>query len=192
MVRIGVSIEGVSPGLLHHRFPELVMRGMVTPVKLAAKVRATPEEEAEMAAYRMVDGLLAVPSEHIYSCMVRTGGQFLVQGRNKATYKQIIKGALLVDPEPLIPILDGKGEEVRDYEIDARPAVVGRARIIRHRPLFSEWQLNFNLLILAPDELPLKVLQDVLEKGGQTIGIGDYRPRYGRFQVTRWEVQNGA
>jgi len=189
MERVFVSIVGVSPGLLHHRFPEVVMAGLVNPIKLSGKAHLEPAEEAELAVYRGEDGFIVHPAEHIYSCMVRAAGSFQVQGQGKKTYKDAVKGALLVEPEPIIPLLTRDGERIREYEIDARPARVQKARIMRHRPCYQEWRLDFHLLLLEPDTLPVEVANAILVKGGQTVGIGDYRPRFGRFTVTRWETK---
>jgi hypothetical protein len=35
------------------------------------------------------------------------------------------------------------------------------------------------------------VLNSILVKAGESVGIGDYRPRFGRFIVTRFEKSNG-
>lgn len=175
--------------MLQHRFPEVVMAGMVTPIRLSGKAKPSPTDEAEMAAYRMEGGNLCQPAEHIYSTMVRAAGGFQIQGRGKMTYRDGVKGSLLVDPEPIIPLLTPAGKPIKDYEIDGRPARIQRARVMRHRPLLREWRLDFNILILEEETLPLQVANAILVKAGQTVGIGDYRPRFGRFTVTKWEQQ---
>ncbi|HUT62171.1 MAG TPA: hypothetical protein VNA25_30395 [Phycisphaerae bacterium] len=104
------------------------------------------------------------------------------------TYKDSVKGALLVSPEPIIPLLTPEGKPVTEYEIDGRPARIQRARVMRHRPHIREWRLDFELLILEEETLPAAVANAILVKAGQTVGIGDYRPRFGRFTVTKWEA----
>jgi len=189
MQRVQVSIAGVAPGLLQHRFPEVIMAGLLTPIKVAGKAKLSPEQEAELGAYRMENGFLCQPAEHIYSSMVRAAGDFQIQGRGKKTYRDGVKGALLVDPEPIIPLLTPAGKPIKDYVIDGRPARIQRARIMRHRPNLLEWRLDFSLLILEEETLPAQVANAILVKAGQTVGIGDYRPRFGRFTVTKWEVE---
>jgi len=188
MERIAVSIEGVEPGLLQHRFPEVTMAGLMNPIKLSGKKKPEPGDEAEAGAYRMDDGNLCQPAEHIYAAMVRAAGNFQVQGRGKMTYRDSVKGSLIVEPDPIIPLLNKKGKPVKEYEIDGRPARIQRARVMRHRPLIRDWRLDFHLVILEPDTLPAQVANAILVKAGQSVGIGDYRPRFGRFVVTRWEA----
>ncbi len=33
---------------------------------------------------------------------------------------------------------------------------------------------------------------EILDNAGARYGIGDYRPRFGRFQVTKWNEHNGV
>jgi len=185
--RIEVSIVGVAPGMLHHRFPEAIMAGLVNPVKLTGRKNLNAEDEAEAAAYRMEDGRLCQPAEHVYAAMVKAGTAFMIQGRGKTTYRDAVKGGLLVEPDPLIPLLTPAGKPIMSYLIDARPARVQRARVMRHRPLIQTWRLDLTLIILDEETFPATVANAILVKAGQTVGIGDYRPRFGRFTVTKWK-----
>lgn len=185
MYQIDVTIEGTPPGLLMHRFPEVTMAGLENPVKLAGKKKLTPEEEAEYAAYRFEGkngekGGLCQPAEHIYAGMVKASSDFQIQGKGKKTYRDIIKGLMLIAPELI-------SHNQTEYRIDARPARIQRARIMRHRPHLVDWKLAFRMTCLEGDLLPVEVLNAILVKTGQAVGIGDYRPRFGRFVVTKFE-----
>lgn len=62
-----------------------------------------------------------------------------------------------------------------------------QARVLRTRPMFRKWSLVADVLLdsgLA--ELPDLVLAGT--KAGLYIGIGSWRPRYGRFTFTAWEI----
>jgi len=62
------------------------------------------------------------------------------------------------------------------------PVRIGMSKIMRTRPMFREWSSE-----LAVDFLPsLLNPQDVvsfLVTAGEQVGIGDWRPRFGRFWV---------
>lgn len=66
---------------------------------------------------------------------------------------------------------------------------VGRQRVMRCRPRFAEWAVeaegHFDEEVITPDKLPM-----FAERGGRLIGLGDWRPRYGRFtaSVESWEI----
>lgn len=181
MYQVDATIEGSPPGLLMHRFPEVTQAGLVNPIHLAGKKKLTAEEEAELGEYRLENGDLCQPAEHLYAGMVKAAGEFQIQGRGKKTYRDIIKGLMIIDPE-LIP------HNQKTYRIDGRPARIQRARIMRHRPHLPKWSLSFRLTILDGDLMPIEVLNAILAKTGQAVGIGDYRPRYGRFIVTKFEA----
>lgn len=59
-------------------------------------------------------------------------------------------------------------------------------RVMRTRPRFNQWGLSFTLVIdehvASPDDM-----KAALEHAGLRCGIGDYRPRFGRYEVTGWK-----
>jgi hypothetical protein len=59
---------------------------------------------------------------------------------------------------------------------------VQRNRVIRTRPRFDEWATTVEVDYL-PDQLNPGELADMMTVFGQAIGIGDWRPRFGRFEV---------
>ncbi len=65
---------------------------------------------------------------------------------------------------------------------DARSVKVGTARITRYRPLFREWS---TICEIAYDQESIDRAQVLkcLEDAGQYCGVGDYRPKFGRFTV---------
>ena len=65
---------------------------------------------------------------------------------------------------------------------DARSVKVGAAKIMRYRPRFNEWSLEF---IIQFDEKNIDVhdVKKALIEAGTQIGICDYRPKFGRFDV---------
>ena len=71
---------------------------------------------------------------------------------------------------------------LRDKFSDMRSVVLQKKRIMRCRPIFHEWAISFT--VLASDEL--LNMNDVLgyiKTAGDFVGICDYRPRYGRFEI---------
>lgn len=166
---------------------------MLGDVKATGSRKPTPEEEAEQGAYRLTPkegekvGQLYTPCDHIYEACVRTGSLFQVKGMGKKTYKDVVQGYMVIEPE-YIPHFYADGRPRFDYEIDKRPVRIQRGRIIRARPLLREWRLTFSVRILDSSRLPLQVMNSIIVAAGQTKGIGDYRPRFGRFIVTKFEL----
>jgi hypothetical protein len=66
------------------------------------------------------------------------------------------------------------------------PVRVGMARVIRTRPMFRNWSTTFKVSVL--DELVTpSTLRAWIINGGNLIGIGDYRPRYGRYELRAFD-----
>lgn len=66
------------------------------------------------------------------------------------------------------------------------PVKVGMAKIMRTRPIFHGWRLTFDVSVLS-DMVNEETLRRWLDDAGMLVGIGDWRPRYGRFAVTHFE-----
>jgi len=174
------SIEGVAP-LLHHRFPT-EERGEET--SKAKKKVYSPEEEARKALYTDENNHPVIPAEHVYSACVKAATSFIYEG--KRTYKDIIKAGIIIEPE-YFDIYDKNGNRKSSWdEIDARPVVVQKARVIRWRPRFNEWTASFKIVVLDDTNIPITTLKEIVDRAGRS-GIGDYRPRFGRFIVTKWK-----
>jgi hypothetical protein len=192
MYEVVVKIQGSAP-LLMHKFSMEATAELEGTVKSRKTGPPAPEVEAEQSAYRLdpangdKKGQLCVPGEHIYQTMVKAASSFQVKGQGKKTFKDPVKGGVDVSPE-YSGITSLKGEKLYDYAIDKRPARIGTSRVLRARPRLEEWSVEFKLSVLDERILPVEVLQSILVRAGQHNGIGDYRPRFGKFIVTRFEI----
>ena len=75
-----------------------------------------------------------------------------------------------------------------DY-LDRRAVTVNHARVPRQRPAFNiGWRATCRLQSLLPEYISPQILNDRLQAAGRLIGVGDLRPTYGRFLVSRFEV----
>lgn len=65
---------------------------------------------------------------------------------------------------------------------DVRGVNVGGKKIMRCRPIFLGWAAQFEIAFME-DVIDRSDLVRVIEEAGRRIGIGTYRPRFGRFGV---------
>lgn len=65
---------------------------------------------------------------------------------------------------------------------DRRGVKVMSARVIRTRPKFLNWKCAFTV-DLHPCELNVSDVQRAITEAGVYVGVGDFRPRCGRFVV---------
>lgn len=173
MEKIKVRIEGISP-LLQHRFP---MEDNQENKSAKRKKEYPAKEECEKALYADSKGKVYQPAEHILGALITAAKNFSYE--RKRTYKDVVKSSVFVTPDVIY-------HEYPKWEIDRRPVVVMRARIVRARPRFDKWALGFEIEfdneVMGKDKL-----KEILEFAGQRVGIGDFRPTFGRFMVTRFE-----
>lgn len=64
----------------------------------------------------------------------------------------------------------------------AVPVRVGQARIVRTRPYFEKWSAVIELTYLESIMNPAD-LTNAVRAAGLLVGLGDWRPRYGRFAL---------
>lgn len=137
------------------------------------------DEEAKKRLYVTDNGKLFCPAEHIEGALIKAGADHKFKGRK--TYKEFLKSGIYVKPAQII-------HKIQNWDIDTRSVVLNRKdRIIRHRPRMAEWSVDFTIEI-HNDQIVANDLQLILQDAGQYIGIGDYRPKYGRFRVEKFKV----
>ena len=62
------------------------------------------------------------------------------------------------------------------------PVVVNKARVMRTRPIFNIWSLEFTVNYMD-DILNRDLIIDFVRTSGRIIGLSDWRPKYGRFEI---------
>jgi hypothetical protein len=65
---------------------------------------------------------------------------------------------------------------------DARSVKVSTSRIMRYRPVFHRWALECEIAY-DPESIDRAQVVKCLKDAGIYCGIGDYRPKFGRFNV---------
>lgn len=190
MYTVDVRIVGTAP-LMQHRYP---MPELETLSKGGKKKTGATDYTQEWREYLYTNSEgVYQPAVHIEGALVKAAANFKVQGKRGASYKELFKAALFVGPDEIPHNLATPDELDTDGDkalyLDMRPVVVNRARVVRIRPTFKPgWTLDFEITVID-DELPSDIVQDALTLAGKAVGIGDFRPRFGRFSVARFEVQ---
>lgn len=177
---------------MQHRFP---MPDLATLSKGGKKSTGSIDYTQEWREYFYAteDGEIYQPSSHFEGALVKAAVNFKVSGKRGKSYKDLISANVVVDPERILfgvhvpEELDADAD--KQLYLDVRPVIVNRARVVRIRPTFKAgWELSFNLQVLD-DEIQSELLQDILILAGKTVGIGDYRPKFGRFNVIEYKMQ---
>jgi len=176
--KLTVTISGVRPLLMHS--PQSI--GSEKSSKKSSNY--DPEEEAKNGLYIGKDGVIGVPGLAVLAALRKAATEHKAKGRGRKTLKDFVYSGIQIDEE-LIRITP------QEWEVDARPAVVQRARIMRWRPKFTDWKLTFTISIVDPSVWdPITVL-NVLEDAGKFVGLLDFRPLFGTFKVESFVGESG-
>jgi hypothetical protein len=190
MYLVDVTIKGDAP-LLQHRFPVPDLASMT---KGGTKQTGAKDYTEEWREHLYVTkGQVFQPATHLEGALVKAAVNFKITGKRGKTYKDLFRAAVFVAPEEILHGVDEPDELDTDADkrlyLDMRPVVVQRARIVRIRPAFSPgWELSFQIEVID-DQINATLLQDILTLAGKSVGIGDFRPKFGRFSVVKFEVQ---
>lgn len=190
MYQIDCTIQGVAP-LMQHRYPLPDLATMSKGNKKSTGAKDYSEEWKEYL-YATKDGQIYQPSSHIEGAMVKAAASFKVVGKRGKSYKDLFSANVFVDPVEILhgvtvpDELDADGD--KPLYLDLRPVVIQRARVVRIRPTFKPgWKLSFVINVID-DEVNFETVNDVLTLAGKAVGIGDFRPKFGRFMVARFEL----
>ena len=197
MYKINTSIIGTAP-LLQHKFSDPTLQGLM---KGASKRTGSPDYSLEWmeTMYQAADGLLFQPATHIEGSLVKAATSFKIKGARGKTWKDAFRAYVYVTPDEIPHLYDGQPIEAPGKELMAEPnshlsvsimrVKVQRAAVARARlQIAIGWQLDFIIEVHDEQARP-EVVEEVLIEAGRAVGIGDYRPRYGRFDVARFEVE---
>ena len=66
------------------------------------------------------------------------------------------------------------------------PVVVNKSRVMRTRPIFNNWTLEFTVHYM-PDIINKEDVISFVNRAGKMIGLSDWRPKYGRFEIESTE-----
>jgi hypothetical protein len=177
--RVSVTIEGTAP-LLFHRWN---CESVAEKSNAAKGSKAKKTDNLESYVYRMENGNLALPGEYVRMACVGAA-KFRQDPRSpRKSAMDLYKAGLICNT-----LYADLG--VKDWQyVDQRRVVVQRAAITRQRPAMEVgWRATFEFMVLLPQYISPHDLHSVLTNGGVLIGVADFRPTYGRFIVTRFDL----
>lgn len=185
-MELTIRLTGTRPMLQHNGRMSNPLDPWTRALKpLTAKTKKTDEDhmaimstEARGSCWETDDGLIGLPNSAVWKCLYTAGTAYKLG--------EAIKRALSFD-DTTIPLLI-EGREMRceewlatDGGIDFRPVVINRKRAMRSRPRIPAGWQSTHKLELMEDVLDPRDLAPVIERAGRLVGIGDWRPNYGRF-----------
>lgn len=195
MQRANVVIRGIAPLMMHgDRLANPLDEWAIKLKSVTTKKDKTTEDYDAMSQIEFYGGIYHngktpfIPSRNFRKA-IEVGATGLKKGAD------IKRGVFILEDElPLI--YDGPKDVAGLFRskvfVDLRMVGNQRNRVLRTRPIFKppwgfEVALNFDAAEINED-----VLRACVERAGQFVGLGDYRPfpsggSYGRFAIESWD-----
>jgi hypothetical protein len=174
-----VTLTGTAALLFHTWNCESVAE------KAAASKNSKAKKTDDVQSYvtRNDAGHICIPGEYVRQSIIHAA-KFRQDPRSpRKSAMDLFKAGVFAQTE-----LASLGAVDWDY-LDRRRVGVQRASVTRERPAFrAGWSATFDLSVLLPEYIAPSVLHDVITAAGKLIGIADYRPTFGRFQVTQFTL----
>lgn len=173
-----VTVEGSADFLFHRWNAEAVDEK----AKAAKNSKGKKTDDVESYVYRTDDGELAIPGEYLRGAIINAA-KFRQDPRSPRKSAMDLFKAAIVVTTPLASL----GVKKWDY-LDKRRVTIQRNGINRIRPAMKAgWSCTFDLLIMLPEYVDKNMLRETIESAGRLIGIGDFRPTFGRFGITKFK-----
>jgi hypothetical protein len=175
---VAVTVRGAADFLFHRWNAEAVDEK----AKAAKNSKGKKTDDVESYVYRTEDGQLAIPGEYLRGSIINAA-KFRQDPRSPRKSAMDLFKAAIVVTTPLATL----GVKDWDY-LDKRRVMIQRSGINRVRPAMrAGWSATFDLLVMLPEYVDQNALRETIESAGRLIGIGDFRPTFGRFGIIKFE-----
>lgn len=185
-MNFAIRLTGTKPLLMHNsrlsnpldpytrRLKELNAKRQKTDADYMEVART----EARGSVWEAPGGMLGLPTANVWRCLYDAATAF--------KKGEALKRGLLYDDDVLPLLIEGVPIPIDAYLADPEHIHYGsvkvqRNRVMRARPRLRHWQSSDHPFELYDDVLNLRDLKPIVERAGRLIGIGDWRPLYGRF-----------
>jgi hypothetical protein len=177
--RARIEITGCADILLHRWSCDAVEAKS----KAAKGSKAKKSDDLESYVYRNEDGEICIPGEYLRQSIM-AAAKFRQDPRSpRKSARDLVSAALI----PLTN-LASLGKLVWDYE-DRRRVRVQQNAITRVRPAIrTGWKVEVDFMVTLPEYVSPEMLQGMVVDAGRLIGVGDFRPTFGRFNMTGFEM----
>jgi hypothetical protein len=174
-----VTVEGASD-LLFHRWN---CEAVDAKSKAAKNSTAKKTDDVESYIWRNSDNEICIPGEYFRQAIIHAA-KFRQDPRSPRKSAMDLFKAGVVSLTGLASL----GTVDWDY-LDTRRVMIQRAGVNRTRPAMQlGWQVDLEFQVLTPEYIEPAVFQEVLNMAGRLVGVGDFRPTFGRFFIKNFEV----
>lgn len=179
-------VKGTSAMLMHNAQLANPLNDWARAIKkITAKRKKTDEDHIEMARLEFMGGLYWNGKE--FTIPASNWEATIAEAAKKLKMGKLVKSSIFIYDDSPLSFSGPKSPEARWKDAacrDQRSAKVGTSRVIRTRPLFDGWSCDV-VVRFDPELIDLDALNSIMDIAGRQIGVCDYRPKFGRFEVTK-------
>lgn len=182
---LSLRIKGIRPLLLHNGDLADPLNATAKEMKRVSAKRAKTDADLEKMArlewgggLYIKDATIVLPADVIEAALVEAARK--VKKGKQAQYGISCYGAFPLDFPGKDMSLD-KLWESGEYRM-TKGVRVQRNRVMRTRPIFNDWAAT---ITVEYDDTAFNEseIRDLVRVAGQVVGICDWRPKYGLFEV---------
>ena len=186
MKLVKVKLTGKSPLIMHcDRLANPLDPATKAHKELTGKRKKTDDDHRAIAKSEYIAGSywrkdigFHLPANMLEACLIKAAkmqklGTKFMQGVRVMEDDLVLHGYEKKTPEQL-------WED--PSSVDCRGVRVGTAKVMRYRPILRKWSTEATIA-LNEDVVNLSEVKKAAIDAGALCGLGDSRPRYGRFEV---------
>ena len=128
-------------------------------------------------------------SEAIHQC-IQDGASYWgakIPGEGMKKYANIVKCGILVEDGSFGIKKDDPSIMPFGKACNPTPTKGAGGKVYKVRPMINPWELTFVMHVFDSGRLTKDVLLTILSYAGTYIGLSDWRPTYGRFNVVEFD-----
>lgn len=187
-MEITLNVIGSAPLLMHNNtLADPLSDAKKAMTRISKKKTKTDEDHIAMRRIEFEAGLYHDPEDGPYMPGANIAKSLLMAARIRRNGPKVERGLIVVSPINRLEYegprdVSGLWNNMRFRNV-APVKMQGRTTVIRCRPMFPKWSFTATALV-NPSVLPKEELAEIAADAGQMIGLGDWRPWHGRFEVT--------
>ena len=169
-----ITVQGTA-ALLFHRWN---VEAVAEKSRAAKGSKSKKEDNVESYVYRNTQNHICLPGEYFRQSIIQAARYIQDPRSPRKSAMDLFKAGIIV-----LTDLASLGTEKWDM-LDQRRVTIQRNGVTRIRPaMLPGWRTSFELEVILPEYISREVLNAAAQSAGRLVGVGDFRPTYGRYQV---------
>lgn len=187
MKKLNYRIKGTTPLLMHSDKTANPLHPLTKKLKELTKKRNKTDEDLEAisrvefeAGCYFENGKYLMPASVLDATFLASSKMF----KQGVLWKQ----ACFIANDALFEFKDSKLAPNKLYDkpgyVDMRTVKVSQSKTMRCRPIFQHWEFSCTI-VLDEAKLNENEVDNIVKNAGLYVGLCDYRPRFGRFEIEK-------